>query len=114
VSPPARLQIVRASVAPSLRRSTRTIRLSFTVQACGRPVQGALVFATTIPFNQFKAASVTTGAAGTVTITQSRLSGFPAARNQRLLAVFVRATKPGDPLLAGVSTRRVVAFRIAH
>lgn len=114
VSPPARLQIVHASVAPSLRRSTSTIRLSFKIEACGRPVQGAVVYATTIPFNQFRSASVATSAAGTVTITQSRLRGFPAARNQRLLAVFVRATKPGDPLLAGVSTSRVVAFRIAH
>jgi hypothetical protein len=73
-----------------------------------------VVYATTVPFNQFKPASVTTGADGAVTITQTRLRGFPAATHQRLLAVFVRASKPGEPILAGVSTRRVVAFRISH
>jgi hypothetical protein len=116
LTPPARLMIASASVTPNVTLKTHTIRIHVGITACGnRPVQGAVVYATTIPFNQFRPAAVTTGAAGTVTITQGRLSGFPArSRGQRLLAVFVRATKPGEPILAGVSSRRVVSFPISH
>lgn len=113
--PPERLQITHASIAPSLTRSTNTIRIRVVIQACDtRPVQGATVFATPIPYNQFAAAQGTTGADGSVTLTEARRSGFPAARHQRLLAVFVRASKPGDPALGGVSARRVIAFRFGH
>jgi hypothetical protein len=115
LAPPARLMVAGASVSPAVTRRSRTIRIQVRITACsGRPVQGAAVYVTTIPFNQFKAGAVTTGAAGTATITQTRLSGFPAATHQRLLAVFVRASNPSEPILGGVSTRRVVAFRIAH
>lgn len=113
--PPERLQIASASLAPSLTRSTNTIRIRVVIQACDtRPVQGATVFATAIPYNQFAVAQGTTGADGSVTLTEARRSGFPASRHQRLLAVFVRASKPGDPALGGVSSRRVVAFPFAH
>jgi hypothetical protein len=115
VVPPARLAIAATSVSPALTRSTRAIHLRIVVSACnGRPVQGATVFATAIPYNQFAATQGTTAADGSVTLTQERRSGFPASQHQRLLAVFVRATKPGDSQLAGVSTRRVVAFRFAQ
>jgi hypothetical protein len=113
--PPARLSIDKASITPKLvTLGTHTIQLHFQVTACnGRPVQGASVFATPIPYNQFAGAETTTGSTGTVTITETRQRGFPArSRDQHLLAVFVRARKPGDPLLAGVSTRRTVAFRV--
>ena len=43
---------------------------------------------------------------GDVTLTFNRQGGFPAAGNQQLLVMFVRASRPGDPILAGVSTRR--------
>jgi hypothetical protein len=115
LAPPERLQIASASLAPSLTRSTNTIRIRVVIQACDtRPVQGATVFATPIPYNQFSAAQGTTGADGSVVLTEGRRSGFPAARHQRLLAVFVRASKPGDPALGGVSSRRVVAFHISR
>jgi hypothetical protein len=113
--PPARLSIDKASITPRLvTLGTRTIQLQFLVTACnGRPVQGAAVFATPIPYNQFAGAEKTTGPDGTVTISERRLRGFPArSRHQQLLAVFVRAAKPGEPVLAGVSTRRNVAFPI--
>ncbi len=49
-----RLEIIGASLAAPLTRSTRTLRIRFEIQACGgRSVQGATVFATAIPFNQF-------------------------------------------------------------
>lgn len=112
---PARLSIDAATIAPRLvTLGTHTIQLHIRVTACGgRPVQGASVFATPIPYNQFAGPVKTTGADGTVTLTQQRRRGFPArTRRQHLLAVFVRAVKPGDPLLGGVSTRRTVAFRV--
>jgi hypothetical protein len=112
---PARLSIDKATIAPQLvTLGTHTIQLHFLVTACGgRPVQGASVFATPIPYNQFAGPDETTGTDGTVTLTEKRRHGFPARnRHQHLLAVFVRASKPGDPVLGGVSTRRTVAFRV--
>ena len=112
---PARLSIDKASISPKLvTLGTHTIQLRILVTACGgRPVQGASVFATPIPYNQFSGPDKATGPDGTVTVTETRRHGFPARkRHQHLLAVFVRATKPGDPVLGGVSTRRTVAFRV--
>lgn len=115
LGPPARLLISSASVSPAVTRSTQTIHLHIQITACsGRPVQGATVFAVAVPYNQFSTAAVTSGADGSVTITETRKSGFPASSHQRLLAVFVRASKSGEPVLAGVSTRRVVAFHVSR
>jgi hypothetical protein len=115
LQPPARLNVDSASITPRLvTLGTHTIQLHFRITACGgRPVQGASVFATPIPYNQFAGPEKTTGADGTVTVTEKRRAGFPARhRKQHLLAIFARATKPGDPVLGGVSTRRTVAFRV--
>ena len=112
---PARLSVDSVSITPKLvTLGTHTIQLHVRVTACdGRPVQGASVFATPIPYNQFAGPERSTGADGMVTITEKRRAGFPArGRNQHLLAVFIRATKPGDPVLGGISTRRTVAFRV--
>jgi hypothetical protein len=77
-------------------------------------VQGASVFATAVPYNQFAVGQGTTAADGTIVLTEARRSGFPASRQQRLLAVFARAWKQGEPVTGGVSTSRVVAFHFAH
>jgi hypothetical protein len=112
---PARLAISDASIRPKVRRTTGSIRLDVTVTACGgRPVQGASVFATAVPYNQFAVAQGTTAANGTVVLTEGRRAGFPASRQQRLLAVFVRAWKQGEPATGGISTSQVVAFRFSH
>lgn len=115
LAPPARLQIGNNSIAPAVTRSTRTIHMHFVITACGgRPVQGAIVYATPIPFNQFGGASVTTDANGAVTITENRQGGFPVSRKQQLLAVYARASAPGQPATSGVSTSRLVSFPISH
>lgn len=116
VAPPRRLEITSASVSPSVNRSTQTLHLHVKITACGgRPVQGATVYAAAIPFNQFAPTQATTASDGTVTLTQARQHGFPAGRHQRLLAVFIRVTKPGEnAVFTGVSSRRVVAFRFGR
>lgn len=115
MGPPARLDVSSASVTPAVRRSTDTIQLHFTVTACGgRPVVGAAVFATAIPYNQFAPAQGTTTANGTVVLSATRRSGFPASRQQHLLAVFARAWKQGEPVTGGVSSSRVFSFHFAH
>ena len=112
ISPPARLVVARKASTPAvITRNTRTIRLRFHVIACdGRTVLGALVYAT--PYQQFTAVERATGADGWVTLTMTRLRFFPATPQQQNLTVFVRVRKPGEPLLEGVSSRRLVAFRV--
>lgn len=114
LAPPAQLVIAKAS-ASGLSRSTKSLRLHVLIQACGgRPVQGADVLATAIPYNQFADASGITAADGTTSLAGARRVGFPASTHQRLLAVFVRATAPNAPVTGGVSARRVLAFRLGH
>jgi hypothetical protein len=112
VTAPARLNVDRTSVTPDpLRRSTPAIVARFHVSdTCRQSVFGALVYVTAVPFNQFTIpAEQPTDANGNVTLQMNRLSGYPAARHQQLLVLFVRARKPGDPLLGGISTRRLVS-----
>ena len=115
VSPPARLSIDGQSASPAtLTRSTQDVTLRFHVSACGgRPVSGALVYETAVPFNQFNVpAEVPTGTDGWATLTMHREAGYPAARQQQLLAVFVRARKNGENPLGGISTRLLVSFPV--
>ncbi len=114
LTPPVRLQFGRQRITPSpVRRDTRTIRVSFQVTACnGRPVEGALVYATPTPYQQFSATEQPTGSDGVAILTMSRLRFFPASNQQQLLVVFVRARKAGEDLLGGISTRRLVSFPV--
>ena len=116
LAPPARLLINAQQSSPAvITRSTSTLVLRFHVVACGgRPVQGALVYATAVPFEQFNVPpEATTGADGWATLTTQRASRFPASPVQQLLAVFARARKPGESLLGGVSTRILVSFPVS-
>jgi hypothetical protein len=116
LSPPARLLIDQIQFSPSVVRSdTNQVVARFHVSACGsRPVEGALVYATAVPFNQLSIPPEQgTGADGWATITFTRLSGFPVSPHQSLIAVFARARKSGENLLAGISTRRLVSVRVS-
>jgi hypothetical protein len=115
VSAPARLLIDGQTVSPSvISRSTTDVTVRFHVSACnGRAVQGALVLAEAIPFSQFTIpAEAPTGADGWVTLVMHQDRFFPASSRQQLLAVFVRARKPGENVLAGISSRRLVSFPV--
>lgn len=116
VNPPARLAIDQQAVTPGIvTPSAGTIQMHFRVTACGgRPVQGALVYATAVPYNQYSIApEAATAADGTANLTMTQLRGFPAARQQQLLVVFVRARKPGEILTGGISTRLLVSFPVS-
>jgi hypothetical protein len=115
VTAPARLNVDRTSVTPDpVGRFTRSIVARFHVSdTCGQSVGGALVYVTAVPFNQFTIPTEQpTDSNGNVTVQMSRLRGYPAARHQQLLVLFVRARKPGDPLLGGISTRRLVSTAV--
>lgn len=116
LTPPARLVIDQQTITPGLvTPATGTVQTHFRVTACGgRPVQGALVYATAVPYNQYTIAPEgTTGADGGTILTMTQLRGFPAARQQQLLVVFVRARKAGEVLTGGISTRLLVSFPVS-
>jgi len=114
VTPPARLLVDQQQSRPNvITQSTQAIVLRFHVSACsGRSVVGALVYQTATPYQQFSGNEEATGSDGWATLTLKRLNHFPASTRQGLLVVFVRARKSGEDLLGGISSRRLVSFRV--
>jgi len=115
VSTPARLQIDQMQSNPGvITRGTGLFTVRFHVSdTCGSPVQGAQVYATGVPYNMITIpAQQQTDNQGWVSMQFKTMQGFPATAHQQLLVMFVRASKQGDPILAGISTRRLVSLRV--
>jgi hypothetical protein len=115
VTTPARLQIDQLQSNPNvITRGTGLFTVRFHISdTCGNPVQGAQVYATGVPYNMISIPSQQqTDNQGWVSMQFKTMSGFPAAANQHLLVMFVRASRQGDPVLAGISTRRLVSLRV--
>jgi hypothetical protein len=115
VDAPARLSVDQMQFLPStLMHNTQQVTARFHVSACnGNSVQGALVYATGVPYNQLNnAPEVATDSTGWATISFQMMNGYPASSHQQLLAMFVRARKPGGSLLGGISTRRLVSVPV--
>ena len=108
VSLPNRLVISRAAFLPSRLKSRNTFVAQFRVtDSSGHPVVGALVYAIALPYGWISSApEVQSGADGWASIQMRPTANLPLKRGA--VVMFVRARKPGDSLLAGVSTRRLV------
>ena len=115
LAPPERLNVDRASSTPAVvGGSTQRVSLRVRISACnGKPVQGALVYVTAVPYNMFSVPpEATTGADGVAQLSMNRLRGYPATPRQQLLVFFIRARKQGESLLGGISSRRLVSIPV--
>jgi len=116
VNLPDRLVISQIRFTPNVIRNRTqpiTARFKITEINASRPVQGAMVYALAVPSNRVSVSpEVTTDATGWATVTFNPLKGLPLKRGAQL-TFFVRARKPGENPLAGVSSRRLVSVRIS-
>ena len=115
IGSPARLLLDQQQSQPSVvTRGTRQLIVRYHVSACGgRSVQGALVYATAVPFNQLSIpAEQTTNSDGWAELDFRMLAGFPVSSRQQLIAIFTRARKSGEDLLGGISTRRLFSVQV--
>jgi hypothetical protein len=108
VSLPNRLIIdgVKFSPSPATTRGLITARFHVS-DTRGFSISGALVFVLGLPYGWVYGSPETpTDSTGWATIQIRPTRNMPLRRGD--LVMFVRARKPGDSLLAGVSTRRLV------
>jgi hypothetical protein len=113
VSSPQRLIVSGVEFQPPVVRSRDPFTARFRVtDTRGFVVRGALVYMIGLPYGRI--ANVPEQASGTDGWVAFQVQ--PTARlplvNGGALVVFVRARKPGENLLAGVSTRRLVQVRL--
>jgi hypothetical protein len=110
MSLPAKLVLDQFEPQPStVGGSTHSFVLRVHVTStCGGPVQGALVYGTPTPFNQFGETQSNTGSDGWANLTFGRQANFPVNGKQQILAMFLRASKPGENVLTGITGYRLV------
>lgn len=112
VALPDRLNIARVEFQPSVIRS----RVPFTgrfriMDTRGYAVRDALVYVAGVPFARVSTPPETkTDVNGWATVQLTPTAQMPL-RNGYFLTMFVRARKEGGDLLAGISSRRLVALR---
>jgi hypothetical protein len=116
MSLPTKLVIDRFEANPSvLTRGTQSFQLRVHVTStspCGGDVQGALVYGTGTPFNQFSITEQPTDSSGWASLTFNRLTNFPVNSRQGILAMFLRARKSGENVLGGITGYRLVSVRV--
>jgi hypothetical protein len=116
ISLPTKLIVDRFEPNPSvLTRSTQSfvLRVHITTTApCGGDVQGALVYGTGTPFNQFTITEQPTDSSGWASLTFNRLTNFPVNGKQGILAMFLRGRKPGENVLGGITGYRLVSVNV--
>jgi hypothetical protein len=116
MSLPTKLVIDRFESNPRVLTSgTQSFQLRVHVtstQPCGGDVQGALVYGTGTPFNQFTIEEQPTDSTGWASLNFQRLSNFPVNNKQGILAMFLRARKSGENVLGGVTGYRLVSVDV--
>ncbi|HZQ63739.1 MAG TPA: hypothetical protein VFA66_00750 [Gaiellaceae bacterium] len=114
MSLPTKLVIDRFQANPSvLTASTQSFTLRVHVTStCQGDVQGALVYGTATPFNQFTVSEQPTGSDGWASLSFNRLTNFPVNGKQGILAMFLRARKSGENVLGGVTGYRLVSVDV--
>jgi hypothetical protein len=116
MSLPTKLVIDKFESNPRvLTSSTQNFQLRVHVTStspCGGDVQGALVYGTGTPFNQFTIEEQPTDSSGYATLNFQRLSNFPVNSKQGILAMFLRARKSGENVLGGVTGYRLVSVDV--
>ncbi|MFN2467523.1 MAG: hypothetical protein ABR521_05250 [Gaiellaceae bacterium] len=108
VNSPERLVISEARFEPAVIRSRNeivTIRFRI-MDTKGRLVSGALVLATPLPYVWASAPAETASDSRGVATVQFRIRRLVPRKSA--IVVFARARKPGDNILTGVSSRRLV------
>lgn len=113
VSAPQRLIVSGVEFQPLVVRSRDPFTARFRVtDTRGFVVRGALVYMIGLPYGRIaNVPEQQTGTDGYVTFQAQPTAQLPLV-NGGALVVFVRARKPGDNVLAGVSTRRLVQVRL--
>lgn len=115
VALPERSVIDKIAYSPARiqSRSVPLVARFHVVSTKGFCVSGALVLGLGVPFDRLSSEpEVTTDATGWAQISFQVLPTFQL-RHGNLVVIFVRARKPGENILAGVSTRRLVSVRVA-
>lgn len=112
ISLPDRLVVDNVKFSPNPIRTRGPVTARFHVSdSRGFSIQGALVYALGLPYGWVRnAPEVATDSSGWATVTLQPTVKMPLSPGA--LVVFVRARKPGENLLTGVSTRRLVQTAI--
>jgi hypothetical protein len=112
ILPPQRLVISRVQFIPARVQGRQAFTGRFRVtDTRGFVVRGALVYAIGLPYGWIRQAPETlTGTDGWAALTFVPTVLMPTKHAS--VVFFLRARKPGDTLLAGVSSRRLVQVRI--